>query len=76
MNSTARRSDVNASWARLTMAIEMPNVRSSEDSSGASTTRKTSVRSSSMPIRNSAAIDTGSVRYGFTPKALYRKKVA
>ena len=61
-NSTARRSDVNASWARFTTAIEMPKVRSSEDSSGASTTRKTSVRSSSMPITKSAAIDTGSVR--------------
>src|SRR5262249_42225567 len=69
-NSTARRSDVKASWARLTRAMEIPKVRSNEDSSGASTTRKTKVRSRSMPTTNRAAIDTGRVTYGFTPNAV------
>jgi hypothetical protein len=40
-NSTERRSEVKASWAMFTRAIEMPKVRRSEDSSGASTTRRT-----------------------------------
>ena len=42
--STERRSEVNASWARFTSAMETPKVSSSEDSSGASTTRRTRKR--------------------------------
>ena len=68
--STARRSDVKASCARFTSPIETPNVSSSEESSGASTTRKTSDRWSTTPTTNSAAIVTGTERYGFSPKAL------
>jgi hypothetical protein len=70
MNSTARRSEVNASWARFTSAIEIPKVSRSEDSSGASTTRKTSVRCSRSPTTNSTAIATGTVRKGFMPARL------
>src|SRR5574341_1567721 len=48
-NSTERTSDVKARWVRFTRAIEIPKVRSREESSGASTTRVTSVRWRSMP---------------------------
>src|SRR6266542_19064 len=60
--STERRSEVNASWARLTMAMDTPKVSSSEDSSGASTTRPTSVRWSARPTRNSTGMDTSRER--------------
>ena len=49
--STARRSEVKASCATLTSAMDTPKVRSSEDSSGASTTRRTRKRWRSMPRR-------------------------
>ena len=70
MNSTARRAEGHASWARFTSAIEIPKVSRSEDSSGASTTRKTSVRCRSTPTTNSAAIAMGTVRKGFIPARL------
>src|SRR5438094_7653069 len=65
--STDLRSDVKESWARLTRAIDTPNVRSSEDSSGASTTRRTSRPWRTTPTRNSRGMDTRSERYGFRP---------
>src|SRR5262245_46632268 len=74
-NSTERRSEVKASCARFTSAIETPNMSSSEDSSGASTTRLTSVRWSTRPTRKSAGIDTSSERYGLSPNQLKSQKV-
>jgi len=71
--STERRSEVKRSWARLTSAIETPKVSSSEESSGASTTRKTSVRSRRTPTTKSIAMLTGTVRYGLMPSAVERK---
>src|SRR5256886_2795791 len=54
--STERRSEVKRSWARFTSAIETPKVSSSEESSGASTTRKTSVRSRTTPTTKRTAM--------------------
>src|SRR3990172_8410675 len=65
--STDRTSEVKASWARLTRAMDTPNVSSSEDSSGASTTRRTSRRWRTTPTANSAGMDTRSERYGSRP---------
>ena len=70
MNSTERRSEVKASWAKFTRAMEMPKVRSSEDSSGASTTRRTRKCCSATPSRNTTGIETRSERYGFSPTVL------
>ena len=67
MYSTERRSEVKASWARFTSAIEIPKVSSSEDSSGASTTRRTRKRCSATPITKSTGIETSSERYGLKP---------
>ena len=39
MNSTERRSEVKATWVRLTREMEIPKVSRSDDSSGAFTTR-------------------------------------
>ena len=68
--STERRSEVNASWARLTSAIETPKVSRSEESSGASTTRRTRKRCSATPTTNSTGIDMRIERYGLRPKPL------
>jgi len=70
MYSTARRSEVKRFCARFTSAIEMPKVSSRDDSSGASTTRKISVRCSSMPTTNRTAMAMGTVRNGFMPSRL------
>ena len=75
MNSTERRSEVKASWARFTRAMEMPKVRSSEDSSGASTTRRTRKCCRRTPITNTTGIETRSERYGFSPTVLKSKYV-
>ena len=60
--STERRSAVKASWARFTMAMDTPNVRRSEESSGASTTRRTKRRCKAMPTRKRSGIVTRSER--------------
>src|SRR5262245_56481292 len=73
--STERRSEVKASWARFTSPMATPKVRSSDDSSGASTTRRTRVRCRSMPTANSSGIDTSSERYGFRPNQLNSQNV-
>src|SRR5712692_10177119 len=65
--STDLRSDVKASWVTFTRAMPTPNISSSEDSSGASTTRRTSRLWRTTPTTNSAGIDTRSERYGFRP---------
>src|SRR6267142_2666216 len=62
--STERRSEVKASWARFTSAIETPKVSSSDESSGASTTRRTRKRCSATPTRKRSGIDTSRERYG------------
>src|SRR6266849_684124 len=56
--STERRSDVNTSWARLTRAMDTPKVRSSEDSSGASTTWLTSILWIATPTMKSSGMET------------------
>jgi hypothetical protein len=61
-SSTALRSDEKASCARFTIPMDTPKVSRSEESSGALTTRKTSVRWSRTPTANSTAIDRGSER--------------
>src|SRR6266545_1556710 len=73
--STERRSEVNASWARLTSAMDTPKVSSSEDSSGASTTRPTSVPCSARPTRNSTGMDTSRERYGLSHSQWKSQKV-
>src|SRR5262245_45534772 len=75
MNSTALRSDVKASWARLTRAIDTPNVSNSDDSSGASMTRNTRVRWRTTPSKNRSAIEIGSDRYGLRPNRAHRNQV-
>src|SRR6267142_2939122 len=62
--STERRSEVKASWARFTSAIEKPKVSSSDESSGASTTRRTRKRCSATPTRKRSGIDISRERYG------------
>src|SRR5712691_6205282 len=73
--STERRSEVKASCAMFTSAIETPKVSSSEESSGASTTRRTSNHCSSTPITKSSGMDTRSERYGFRPSQWKSQKV-
>ena len=73
--STERRSEVNASWARLTSAIDTPKVSRSEESSGASTTRRTRKRWSASPTRKSSGIDRRIERYGLRPKRWKSQKV-
>src|SRR3989338_3055017 len=63
--STDLRSELKPSWVRFTSAMETPNISSSEDSSRASTTRRTSRRWRTTPTTNSAGMDTRSERYGF-----------
>src|SRR5262245_14176289 len=75
MNSTALKSDVKPSWARLTRAIDTPNVSNSDDSSGASMTRNTRVRWRMTPSENRSAIDIGSDRYGLRPNWAQRNQV-
>ena len=65
--STERRSEVNVSWAMFTRPMATPKVRSSEDSSGASTTRRTRKRWSTRPIANRSGIETRSDTYGLRP---------
>jgi hypothetical protein len=60
--STERRSAVKASWARFTRAMEIPKVRRSEESSGASTTRLTKSRCSTTPTTKRRGMVTRSER--------------
>src|SRR5262249_60505664 len=74
-NSTARRSAVKASWARFTRAMEVPKVRSSVDSSGASTTRRTKSRWSPMPTMQRGGVETTRETYGVSPSHWKRHNV-
>jgi len=56
--STERRSAVKVSWARFTSAIEMPKVRRRVESSGASTTRLTKSRCSTIPTTKRTGMET------------------
>src|SRR3990172_6637773 len=74
-NSTERTSELKAYWVTLTRAIEIPNVRRSEESSGASTTRCTIERWRKAPSRNMSGMETRSDRYGLIPRSWNHQKV-
>src|SRR3972149_6388281 len=67
-NSTERTSELKAYWVTLTSAIEIPNVRRSEESSGASTTRCPIERWGRAPSRNMSGMETRSERDGLIPR--------